>query len=123
MATLIAIALGGAVGSLARYALSLQLDGLGGSGFPYGIMLANIAGSFLIGIAFVLLVEKSLLGEVWRSLLMVGFLGGFTTFSTFSIQALELLQSGRWLAAFTYIIGSLALSLIGAALGILLARQ
>ena len=123
MGTLLAVAIGGALGSLARYGLGLWSEQVSGGDFPYGILVANVAGSVAIGVCFVLLFERALLPEVWRSLLMVGFLGGFTTFSTFSLQAIGLLQDGRLLAAGVYVLGSVVLSLAGAWLGILAMRQ
>ena len=123
MATLIAIALGGALGSLARYGITLYFDSLLGRDFPYGIFIANVAGSFAIGICFVLLMERALLSEVWRSMLMIGFLGAFTTFSTFSLQAVGLMQEGKLLDAGIYILGSVILSIVGAFAGILVTRQ
>ena len=122
MGTIIAIALGGALGSLARHGIAIWFDTVLGHDFPYGIFIANIVGSALMGICFVLLIEKSLLTEFWRSLLMVGFLGAFTTFSTYSIQSLSLLLEGRLIAAGTYILGTVVISLIGAYLGMLTAR-
>ena len=118
MGTVIAIAVGGAFGSLARHGLAVYLEQWWGREFPYGIFLANIAGSALMGVCFVLLVEKNLLPEVWRSLVMVGFLGAFTTFSTYSLQSLALLQEGRFATAAFYILGSVLFSLIGAYLGL-----
>lgn len=123
MGVLVAIAVGGALGSLARHALTLWADQIFGADFPYGIFIANIAGSVAIGICFVLLFERALLPEIWRSMLMVGFLGAFTTFSTFSLQAIGLLQEGRLMAAALYVLGSVVLSILGAWLGIVSARQ
>ncbi len=123
MGTLVAIALGGALGSLARYGVTVGFESLLGRDFPYGIFIANIAGSFAIGICFVLLMERALLTEVWRSFLMVGFLGAFTTFSTFSLQAVGLIQEGRMLEAGIYILGSVILSLLGFVAGMLLTRE
>jgi len=112
--TLAAIALGGALGSVARHGITIYFDHLLGREFPYGIFIANILGSAAIGMLFVLILERGLLSEVWRSLLMVGFLGAFTTFSTFSLQTIGLLQEGRLLSAASYTIGSVLLSILAA---------
>jgi len=119
MTTILAIAVGGAIGSVARYGMTVYADYLFGREFPYGIFLTNILGSVVIGVCFVLIVERALVSELWRSILMVGFLGGFTTFSTFSIQSLELLQAGRLLDAAGYILGSVVLSILGCWIGIM----
>ncbi|MBO6564480.1 MAG: fluoride efflux transporter CrcB [Pseudomonadales bacterium] len=123
MGMLVAIALGGAIGSLARYGVTVWSEQALGAEFPYGILIANVAGSFAIGICFVLIYERALLPEIWRPLLMVGFLGAFTTFSTFSLQAIGLIQEGRLVAASLYVFGSVMLSILGAWLGILATRQ
>ena len=83
--TLTAIALGGALGSIARHGMTVYFDQLLGRDFPYGVFIANILGSAAMGVLFVLILERGLLSEVWRSILIVGFLGAFTTFSTFSL--------------------------------------
>lgn len=122
MGTLTAIALGGALGSVARHGMTVYFDDLLGRDFPYGIFIANIVGSAAIGVLFVLILERGLLSEVWRSLLMVGFLGAFTTFSTFSLQTIGLLQEGRLFAATIYTIGSVLLSITAAYLAIVSTR-
>ena len=122
MGTLTAIALGGALGSVARHGMTVYFDDLLGRDFPYGIFIANIVGSAAIGVLFVLILERGLLSEVWRSLLMVGFLGAFTTFSTFSLQTIGLLQEGRLFAATIYTIGSVLLSITAAYLAMLSTR-
>ena len=116
MTTILAIAVGGAIGSVARYGMTVYADYLFGREFPYGIFLTNILGSVVIGVCFVLIVEGALVSELRRSILMVGFLGGFTTFS---IQSLELLQAGRLLDAAGYIVGSVVLSILGCWIGIM----
>lgn len=122
MGTLLAIAIGGALGSLARHGVTILFEKLLGGAFPYGILVSNITGSFLVGIALVLVIEKGFLPDMGRPLLMVGFLGGFTTFSAFSLQVTGLLTDGRLAAAAVYVGGSLLLGIAGAATGILLAR-
>ena len=123
MSEIIAIAVGGALGALSRFWATNLANLLFGSDFPYGIMIVNIAGSFAIGIVFILLVERSLLPTFLGTGLMVGFLGAFTTFSTFSLQALGLLESGRFFAASVYIAGSVIICIMAAALGMLIARM
>lgn len=98
------VALGGALGSVARYALSLAASALSFSGL-WATLAANGLGSLAIGIAFALLKGDAYL------LAAVGFCGGFTTFSTFSLQAVELFQSGQKGLALLYIAGSLLLSI------------
>ncbi|MCB1647451.1 MAG: fluoride efflux transporter CrcB [Pseudomonadales bacterium] len=120
---LLAIAIGGALGAVARFTLGNQINHLTGIEFPYSTLLVNIIGSFLIGIAFVFLVEKALWGAVWRSALMVGFLGAFTTFSTFSMQALGLLEEGRLMAAGGYIGSSVVVCILAVYAGMALARH
>jgi CrcB protein len=122
MSEIIAIAVGGALGALSRFWATNLANLLFGTDFPYGILIVNIAGSFAIGIVFILLVERSLLPNILGAGLMVGFLGAFTTFSTFSLQALGLLESGRYIAAAMYIAGSVIICILAAALGMLIAR-
>jgi len=117
-----AIAVGGALGALSRFwavnLVSIWFE----DDFPYGILIVNIVGSFLIGIVFVFLVERTLVPGVWRSAVMVGFLGAFTTFSAFSLQTLGLLEAGRLIAASMYIASSVIMCILAAALGIFIAR-
>lgn len=123
MNELLAIALGGAMGAVARYLLGESITAYLGEAFPWGIFMVNALGSLAIGILFVLLVEQYPDSGIWRSLLIVGFLGAFTTFSTFSLQTLALLETGRWLVAVTYSFGSLVTCLVGVALGVWLTRR
>ena len=117
MGMLIAIAIGGAVGSLARYGITVGFEEWLGRDFPYGIFVANILGSFAIGVCFVVLFERHELPEFWRGLLIFGFLGAFTTFSTFSLHTVAMLEEGRLLLAAGYMAGSVFLSIGGAFLG------
>lgn len=122
MIEVMAIAAGGAIGALARFWTVNLVSQLAGADFPYGILVVNVLGSCLIGIAFVLLIERSSMDTPWRSFVIVGILGAFTTFSTFSLQALYLMEAGRLMAAATYVVGSVVLCLIGVALGVAVTR-
>ena len=111
------------MGAVARFSLGNAITSLLGVGYPYGILVINIIGSFFVGICFELLVEEAILPPVWRSMLMVGFLGAFTTFSTFSVQVLGLFEAGRPLAALSYVLLSVVLSVLAVAVGIFIVRQ
>ena len=95
----LAIAVGGAVGAVGRFWISDLVDSGLGKNFPHGTLVVNVAGSLLMGILYVLLVEKLTADPIWRSFLMVGLLGAFTTFSTFSLETLQLLEAGALLRA------------------------
>ena len=91
-AVLAAVAIGGALGSIARYLAVTGMAAWLGRAFPYGTLTVNVLGSFLMGAALALLVQRGLLGEPWRAGLMTGVLGGFTTFSAFAGETLVLAQ-------------------------------
>jgi CrcB protein len=110
--TLPLIALGGAIGSVLRYLMVAAI------GAPWGTAAVNVLGSFAIGVLFVLLDART----GWQLFVMTGLLGGFTTFSAFSLDTLKLFEAGQPLQAALYVLGSVALSLIAVALGVALAR-
>ena len=116
------IGMGGFLGAVARYYVSQGSVSLLGSKFPYGTMIVNVVGSFALGVLFVLSFEKFMISENMRLLIAVGFLGAFTTFSTFSVEALTLLRTGALTSAFMYIMGNFALGLLAAFIGLLVAR-
>lgn len=122
MGMLVAIAIGGALGSLARYGITIGFEEWLGREFPYGIFIANVLGSFAIGVCFVVLFERDVLPEFWRGMLMIGFLGAFTTFSTFSLHTVAMLEEGKLLLAAGYTIGSVVLSIAGAYAGLVMTR-
>jgi len=122
VSTYIAIAFGGALGAVSRYLLHSVVQRFNDSGFPLGTFAVNVLGSFLIGIFFVLLAEKAQIAEQWRPVIVVGFLGGLTTFSTFSLDALLLFEQGHYNTALFYIISSIVLCLIAAFAGMQLTR-
>ncbi len=114
----LAVATGSALGGVSRYGVGLLAARLLGSGFPWGTLLINIAGSFIIGLFAAVSASPEL-----RIFVMVGFCGGFTTFSSFSLQTMALLQAGEWLTGGVYILSSVALCLAGVFLGYWLATR
>lgn len=124
MNQLFLIGIGGAIGSVARYILSTKTYELFGTRFPYGTLFVNVTGSFLIGMIAILLLEKfDHFAAELRSLLIIGFLGGYTTFSSFSFETLNLYQNGEIASALLNITISLILCFIATGLGILLGRS
>jgi len=122
--TWLAVAVGGALGSLGRYWLAAVLTALTGPRFPWGTLLINILGSLVIGLVagLTLTSGRVIMHPDVRIFLMVGICGGFTTFSAFSLQTLELLQSGSVWPAAGYVIGSVAFCLVAVWAGWLLGR-
>ena len=118
MPPVLLVALGSAVGGAARWALSGWIDGRSGSGFPWGTLAVNVLGGLLIGVSAAIL-ER----EAMRLLLITGVLGGFTTFSAYSLQSLQLLQGGRFGLALGYALGSVVICLLACWAGWTLARM
>ena len=118
---LIAIALGGALGALSRYWLSGVLNNATHK-LPWGTLACNVIGSFLMGICFVLILEKARLSPELRPLLMVGFMGAFTTFSTFSLETVAMLQEGHVMSAAIYISFSVLLCIAALSAGLWITR-
>jgi len=117
------IGFGGFFGAISRFYASKGAALLLGNKIPYGTLFVNVLGSFLLGLVFTLSVEKLAISENLRFLIAVGFLGAFTTFSTFSVETLYLLEDGAYASAFIYILGNVILSLSAAFAGIYLARM
>ena len=118
----LAVALGCALGSMARYALSTWVFQVSSHKFPYATLTVNVLGSFVMGILFVVIIEKAALPQEMRSLLMIGFIGAFTTFSTFSLDALGLWQNGHLFMALIYTLATVILCLIAISSAIWLTR-
>lgn len=120
MTQLLLVAAGGAIGAVMRYGTGLLLQG---RGFPYATLSVNVVGSLFIGLFYVWIVEKAVLPDEWRLAVMVGVLGAFTTFSSFSLETLQLLERGALPAALANVVLNVTLCLAGCWLGLLTARQ
>ena len=116
------IALGGALGSVGRYAMSGLIADRAGSLFPWGTLVVNVSGSFLIGLfaAFASSGERRFVGPTGRAFFMYGICGGYTTFSSFSLETFNLIREGDWLKAGANAFASVALCMIAVWLGYLL---
>ncbi|WP_424940901.1 fluoride efflux transporter CrcB [Aliiroseovarius sp. S253] len=121
MTPLLQVALGGALGASARYLSVNAYIRAFGAGFPAGTMIVNVLGSFLIGVIVVLLARKEI--SHMSPLLMTGFLGGFTTFSAYSLEAFTLFERGQIGSAAVYVIGTVVLSITALIAGVMLARM
>lgn len=115
--------IGGAFGAAARFLMTEKVYLLTGRDFPYGILVVNVIGSFLMGLLAILLVQKFPDSQTLRLGVIVGFLGAFTTFSTFSLDTLNLFQSGEVLKAFFNILSNVVICVIAVWLGMVVAKH
>lgn len=122
MNPIIAIAAGGALGALARHYFAAQVMRWTGDGFPWGIFITNILGSFLMGVLVQVFMNLAEPMPNLRAFLAVGVLGAFTTFSTFSLEVVSLLNRGQLGEAALYTLGSVCLAVLGLYAGMMLAR-
>lgn len=121
MAVALAIAIAGAVGALARYGLDAAVERLGG-GFPWGILVVNVSGAFLAGLAVAWTNDRFEDVDWVRAGLLVGFLGAYTTFSTLSLDSYHLFERGAVALALANTVGSLALGILAVWAGLSLGR-
>ncbi|WP_201246850.1 fluoride efflux transporter CrcB [Halochromatium salexigens] len=122
MMQLLVIAGGGALGAMARFGVSNGLYRWLGRDFPWGTLAVNGLGSYAMGLLFVFFVERGPVAPEWRAALLVGFLGSFTTFSTFSLETLALVEQGEAVRALLNVAGSVLLCLGACWFGLISAR-
>lgn len=120
---LILIAVFGAIGTLARYGLQGFVQIRTGGTFPYGTLLINLSGCFLLGMVGQLTLNRLVIPPEWRVAIAVGFFGGYTTFSSFGWETAKMLEDGEWVPATTYVIASVVASLLLSVAGIRIANR
>lgn len=116
------IALAGAAGTLARYGLSGLVQRLGGIAFPWGTWTVNLVGCFAFGVIWSLAEDRVLISGETRFIVLTGFMGAFTTFSTFAFETAEMLHEGSWLLAAGNVLGQNLLGIAGVLLGLAVSR-
>jgi CrcB protein len=116
------VGVGGGVGAITRYLLGLWIAERFGTALPWGTFVINVTGSLMIGIILTVLTDKVVADPVWRLLLVVGFLGGYTTFSSYTFEALTLANAGEWVFALAYVLGSNVVGLLAVVLGAVVAH-
>ena len=121
--TYLLIGIGGFLGANARYLVAGWVTERLGRSFPYGTLIINISGSFILGLFLGLHSDRLLVHENWRLFFAIGFLGAYTTFSTFSFESLALLQEGSSFLALANMVGSVLLGVLAALAGVLISRQ
>lgn len=120
--TYLIVGIGGFLGCNARYLLGGWIAGRYGTSFPYGTMVINVSGSFVIGFFLVLISERFIVHPNCRLFFAIGFLGGYTTFSTFSFESFSFIQNRSYVLALANLVGSVVLGQVGALAGVILAR-
>jgi fluoride exporter len=117
------IAVFGAIGTLARYGLQGVVQIRMGGAFPYGTLLINLSGCFLLGLIGQFTLNRMVISPDWRVAIAVGFFGGYTTFSSFGWESAKMLEAGEWLRATTYVSASVVIGLLLSVVGIRLANR
>jgi fluoride exporter len=122
MKSLLVVAAGGALGSMGRYLATIYISRTTNLTFPMGTFVVNITGCFLIGILFGLFAKHAVMTTDWRLFLITGICGGYTTFSSFSLESIALFRQGSYTYFLLYIIGSVILGLLATIAGMTLTR-
>jgi CrcB protein len=116
------IALGGAVGAIARYQIAAMVQARIPAGFPWGTFVVNTSGCLVMGIAATLLTDRLVMNPNWRYLVPIGFIGAYTTFSTFEMETFRAVSEGAWLVGAANVVGSVVAGYVALWLGVVLAK-
>ena len=122
MGPVLMVGIGGFAGAIVRYLVGARVSAATGGNFPWGTLAINLSGSFVIGLLFALMIERAVLPAEWRVPLMIGFIGSYTTFSTYALESYRLIEDGAWLAAGGNLLGSVALGMAALIGGIALGK-
>ena len=116
------IALGGAAGAIARYQVAAMIQARIPAGFPWGTFIVNISGCLVMGVVTILLTERLVTHPNWRFLIPIGFIGAYTTFSTFELETFRAVTEGSWLIGAANVVGSVLAGYVALWLGVVLTR-
>jgi CrcB protein len=118
----VSVAIGAMLGANLRFVIGMWAADQWGSGFPYGTMMINVSGAFVIGLFLTLIGNRVGINPLWQLFFVTGFLGGYTTFSSYAWEALSLAESGAWTRAAIYVVGSNLAGFLGVWIGASIAR-
>ena len=121
--TLILVGAGGFFGAIARYLLDAWVLAATGGRFPWGTLVVNVSGSFLLGVLFAASMERAILPPAIRAPVLIGFIGAYTTFSTLTLETWRLVEDGSYVLAFGNLAGSMALGIVAVVAGLSLGRM
>lgn len=116
------VGIGGFFGAIARYVVDTWVAERAGVTFPFGTLVVNLSGSFVLGVLFALALERGVLPAEIRAPVLIGFIGAYTTFSTLALESWRLLENGSYVLGLANLVGSLALGIVAVAAGLLLGR-
>ena len=119
---IVVVGIGGFAGAVVRYVLDARISAATSGAFPWGTLVINLSGSFVIGLLFALITERAAFPAEWRAPLMIGFVGSYTTFSTLTLESWRMIEDGAWLAAGGNLLGSMALGMVAVIGGVALGR-
>ena len=122
MTRYVMIAIGGSLGAIARYEVATMIQARVPAGFPWGTFVVNVSGCLVMGLATTLLTERLVVNPAWRFLVPVGFIGAYTTFSTFELEAFRANTESAWLVGGAYVVGSVVAGYLALWVGVVAAR-
>ena len=120
--TLVLVGVGGFLGAVSRYLVDGWVSNLSGATFPFGTLLINVSGSFVLGVLFALSIERAVIPPAIRAPVLIGFIGAYTTFSTLTLETWRLVEDGSLAAAFGNLAGSMLLGMVAVVAGLALGR-